>query len=481
MADTTTLPKPTPEQRRAAVGQFDRANEVLKGGDHAYGLQLLLNCCRIDPANLIYRQALRQGQRAKYRNNERGQALAYVRSIWSRLRLQKSMMRGAYLDALIQSEWIFMRNPWDLQTHLVMAQAFEELEWPDHALWTLEQIRPIHSQNPKVNRPLARLYEKRGNFNQAIALWELVRRAVPDDLEAQRKAKDLAASATIAKGRYEEALQGNAPSPSETETATDQPVLAKTESSASHVALGAEDRHPREVALFLDKIKTNPKNANVYLQLANVYRKAEQFDKARDVLKQGMAPTGNSFDIAQELLDLDIEPMRRDLAITDERLRKSPNDADLQQIRAKLAKEINGRELEMHRQRSDRYPTDTNARFEMGLCLVRSGQLDEAIKELQAVRSDPRHHGKAVFYLGICFKSRNNWRLAQRNFEEALQQLAPGDAFLRKEAMFILAGGYAANGELERAIDLGCELANLDYNYKNIGPLLEEWQAKATK
>lgn len=489
MADTTTLPKLTPDQRRAAVGQFDRAKQVLQGGDHEYGLKLLLDCCKIDPANLIYRQSLRQAQRAKYQNNEKGQSLAYVRSLWGRLRLKKTMMRGDFRDALVEAEFILMRNPWDLQTHLTMAQAFEELEWPDHALWTLEQIRSSHPTDPRVNRPLARLYETRGNFNQAIALWELVRRADPGDLEARDKAKDLSASATIAKGRYAEVIEGTVPAPS-SDTGTAQPALVQTDEAPATPGSGegrlmggnkSAERQPRDVNLLLDRIETNPKNANIYLQLAIVYKKAEQFDKARDILQQGLEATGNSFDIAQEMLDLAIDPFRRDLAIAEERLSKKSGDADLQQIKAKLAKEINTRELELHRQRSDRYPTDNAARFEMGLRLLRAGQFDEAIKELQAVRADPRHLGKATFYLAMCFKSRKNWRLAQRNFEEALQHLAAGDDALRKEAMFLLAAGYAEAGEIDRAIDLGCELANLDYNYKNIGALLDVWQAKAAK
>ncbi|HZZ82770.1 MAG TPA: tetratricopeptide repeat protein [Gemmataceae bacterium] len=470
----STTPKLTPDQRRAAAGQFERARQVLKGGDYDYCLQLLLACCKIDPANLIYRQELRQTQRAKYGNNQKGQPLAIVRSLWGRLRLKQIMLKGNYLEALVLAEQILMRNPWDLGTHLVMAQAFEELEMHDHALWTLEQIRPTNAQNPSVNRPLARLYERRGNFNQAIALWELVRKADPSDVEAQRKGKDLAASATIAKGKYEDVLKGDALSPqAEKETATDQPVLPAD--------VTTEDRHPREVANLLEKIKANPKNANAHLHLSNLYRKAEQFDKAKETLQKAMPLTGNSFDIAQELFDLDIEPFRRDLAVTEERLRQKPGDKELQQIRAGLIKEINTRELEFHRRRSDRYPTDMAARFEMGLRLQRGGQLDEAIKELQAVRSDPRHHGKALFYLGLCFLARNNWRLAQRNFEEALKQLGAGDAVLQKEAMFHLAEGYARTGELERALELGSDLANLDYSYRNIGALLEEWQTRTVK
>jgi tetratricopeptide (TPR) repeat protein len=482
-ATSPPLPKLSAEQRRAALKQWERAKQVIKAGDLDYGIQLLLACCEIDPANLVYRQELRQTQRAKFKNSGTGQPLAYLWSIFTRVRLKKSMMAGKYTTALMQAEQILVRNPWDLQAHLTMAQAFEELEWPDHALWTLEQIRPTHPKAPSVNRPLARLYERRGNYNQAIALWELVRQAAPGDVEAQRKGKDLAASATIAKGKYEEAIKSDNNKPAaEVETATDQPVLGKTPiAPETPPPASKEGRYPREIAQQMERIKQNPQNANAYLQLASLYRKADQFDKAREILMEGLVPTANHFDLTQELLDLDIEPFRRDLAIAEERLANNPGAADVKEIRAGLAKEINTRELEYHRRRSDRFPTDGAARFEMGIRLMRAGQLDEAIKELQNVRNDPRHHGKATFYLGVCFKTRNNWRLAQRNFEEALQHLGDSDANLRKETMYHLATGYATSGEMERAIDLGCELANLDYNYKNIGNLIEEWQAKSVK
>src|SRR5258708_5019736 len=61
------VPSPTPEQQRIVVGQFDRANQVVATGDYDYGVRLLQECCRIDPANLLYRQALRRAAKAKYR------------------------------------------------------------------------------------------------------------------------------------------------------------------------------------------------------------------------------------------------------------------------------------------------------------------------------------------------------------------------------------------------------------------------------
>ena len=63
-------------------------------------------------------------------------------------------------------------------------------------------------------------------------------------------------------------------------------------------------------------------------------------------------------------------------------------------------------------------------RYEVGVRLLRGGQIDEAIQELQAARGDPRLRWQSLIQLGHCFKARNNWRLAQRNFEEALASAA---------------------------------------------------------
>lgn len=484
MADSnpSPLPRLSAEQRNAAAKQFERAHQVTAAGDLDYAVQLLFNCCRIDPGNATYRQTLRHTQKLRYKNNGRGQPLASVLSLRSKWRLRRSLRRADPLSALEHAEAVLMRNPWDRGTHLLMARAFAELGQSNLAVWTLEQIRGMYPQDPRVNRPLARLYEQRGNYTQAIALWDLIRKAVPHDVEAQHKVKDLAASATIAKGRYEEAIQGSAPTPLVSalqETAADQPSADATHPAQPVLPSHASGSIPKELANLKARLEANPTSATAFLQVAGYHRRAEHFDQARDVLVQALAATGNKFEIALELLDLDIEPFRRDLAIAEEKIRAQPTSPELQRIRAGLVKEINSRELEYFRQRADRFPTDVAARFEMGLRLQWAGQADEAIRELQAIRNDPRYHGKVLFYLGLCFKQRKNWRLAQRNFEEALPHLdGTSDAPLRKEALYQLAMGCAEAGDLPRAVDLACDLVNLDFSYKNISQLLDTWQAK---
>ena len=477
-ASANVLPRLTPEQRRAAVGQFERATQVLGSGNADYGIELLFNCCLIDPANFPYRQALRNAVKAKFNNNRKGVTLAFLKNMRAKLRLQGALKTGNYAKALEYGETILLRNPWDVGAHLGMAAAMQELQLNDQALWMLDQARQVAPTSLKVLRPLARVLEQRGLFSQAIVLWEQIRKAEPTDLEAQRKAKDLAASATIAKGRYQEAVDGQALTPMAASlTDTTAGATAQTQGSPG----AAAERVPKEAAALLARIQANPTNANAYLHLASYYRRNDQFDQACALLQQALGPTGNHFELTLELLDLEIEPFRRDLAIAEDKLRGGRDDDALKNIRAGLVKEIATRELDLFRHRADRHPTDAGFRFEMGVRLMKLGQLDEAIKELQGVRTDPRHHGQALVYLGFCFRQRNNWRLAQRNFEEALQHLAAGEESLRKEVLYQLATGYAQAGDLTRAVDLACELANLDFGYKNIGTLMDQWQTRPQK
>src|SRR5262249_54972727 len=149
-------------------------------------------------------------------------------------------------------------------------------------------------------------------FTQAMTLWEIIRKVKPSDLEAQHKAKDLAASATIAKGGYEKVIHTNhAPATTE-ETACGANELAVVGTSSDNPAVAVrspvEERCAREAAPLQARLQADPGSPGVYLQLATVYRRADLFDQARTILQQGLERTNNHFELALELADLDIEP-----------------------------------------------------------------------------------------------------------------------------------------------------------------------------
>jgi tetratricopeptide (TPR) repeat protein len=234
----------------------------------------------------------------------------------------------------------------------------------------------------------------------------------------------------------------------------------------------------QEAARLEARIKTDPTKASGYLDLANFHRRHNDLTKAREVLHQGLGPTGQHFQLNLDLAEIELEPFRQNLAIAEDKLKADPQNEELRKIRLGLRREINTREMDIFRMKADRFPTELIHRLELGVRLMRVGQIDEAIKELQAARSDVRISWRALLFLGHCFKFRNNWKLARRNFEDALHALPPNEQDSRKEILFVLAQGCAEAGELNDAIETGHELANIDYSYRDIGRLLEEWQAR---
>jgi tetratricopeptide (TPR) repeat protein len=473
----TSVPAVSPDQRRIAAENFERARQVLQTGNHDYAIQLLRTCCRLDPGNFLFRQTLRRAQKEKFGNNLRGSRFALLSTPRYKAKVKTAKATRDHLRVLEYGEDVLTRNPWDMGTQMDMAEAFEALGLSDLAVFSLDQARQKYPKDATLNRALARLFEKRGDFQKAIVLWKLVQDADPRDLEAASKAKNLAASETIARGGYQEAVSGS----------KESPVVGRIESAA----VERQDKLGREAAALQKRIEADPTEPALYVQLANLFRRHTQLDRARTALQQGLGPTGHHFSLQLELLELDLLPLRSNLDQADAKLQKiraagGPADEDeesseveLADVKSKLKKEIYAREAEILRVKADRYPAEVIHRLELGVRLMKLGKVDEAIAELQQVRRDDKLKGQSAMYLGLCFRKRNNWRLAQRNFEEALAALTgPHDESARKEVLFQLATGSADAGDLPRAVELGHELANIDFGFKGISKLLDEWAAK---
>ena len=136
--------------------------------------------------------------------------------------------------------------------------------------------------------PWRGLYEKRGNFSQAIALWELVKQADPTDAEAQHKGKDLAANETIYARQVRSTSLQKPPSKTESEdtappTMDDATDIAPTKTASL-----------REAAPLLARMASEPTDPLPYLQLAAVYNRAGRYDEARTPCRTAWGRPGST-------------------------------------------------------------------------------------------------------------------------------------------------------------------------------------------
>jgi tetratricopeptide (TPR) repeat protein len=471
MSLSPTLPVLTAEQRKIVLDRLQRASEVIGSNtNHDYAINLLMECVRMDPANLLVRQTMRRAQKAKYDNNLRGSRMAMITTAGSRARLKNCKRTAEHLRVLEIGEEILNSNPWDLGVQMDMAESADALGLLDMAVFMLDQARQKDSKDPSLNRALARLFEKRGNFKHAIALWQIVKDLDPSDVEANHKAKDLAASETIQRGNYG-SNDSSALLPTLNKPATKSGMIPKV---AKQVVSPLEQ--------FQKAIKLDPTQVEPYLELAKWYRQQDNFDEAKRILEDGLAATGQHHRIQEAIAIIEIEPLRIDLQLAARRLETTnPDDLEeIQELISKLKTEIQSREIENLRNQADRQPNDLKGRLDLGIALFEAGRYDPAIVELQVVRKDTRLAWQAFIYLGKCFRKRRNWRLAQRNFADALNALPKQEEKGRKEVLYELATGHAEAGEWTNALEYGNELANHDYSFRDIGTLLDAWQQKAS-
>ncbi len=191
------------EQIQIAAAQFDRASQARDGGSEEYALELLLNCCRLDPGNALYRQTLRQVGRSLAEQGRRQHQPGALTALATWARYKAARHRRDYHKILEYGEVLLLRNPRNVSRQVEMAAAAEELGLLSVAVWMLEQAREQEPGNVNVLRPLAGLYEHLRQFARAIALWTLIRKLDPTDGEALGKINALAASETIARGGYQ--------------------------------------------------------------------------------------------------------------------------------------------------------------------------------------------------------------------------------------------------------------------------------------
>src|SRR4051812_29637018 len=94
------VPAPSADQKRIALDSFKRANEAVQSGNFDYAINLLLTCCKIDPANFAFRQALRKTQKDKFGNNMRGSRFSFLSTSRSKAHMKAAKAGRDYLRVL---------------------------------------------------------------------------------------------------------------------------------------------------------------------------------------------------------------------------------------------------------------------------------------------------------------------------------------------------------------------------------------------
>lgn len=463
---------------KIAMDCFNRGSEAIRKGNFDYAIENFLNCAKLVPDNLTFRQALRGAERKQYKDNKKGASMAGLKMKPAQMKLQYAKRGKKWLDVIEAAEEALKYNPWDASTLYELGNAASELGYLQMAIWVLETAHEADRQRADIMRLLASLYEQDSQFDRAITAWETVKKIDPTDQDAAAKARQLAAAATIQRGKYD--------SPdSFRETMRD--AARPTDQAASRASMSAEDRAKAEIAELETKLAADPASVNLWVTLGDKYRNLNQTEKALAAYQKGLDATGGGdLDLKGKILECQIDPFRRNVQILKERRGKlDPNDPEARdkalklqgQYKANLA-EIIKREIELYRFKTEVNPQDYPSYFELGHRLLRVGRTDDAIKALQQGRNDALKKWEALFWLGYAFWQKKNFTLAEKNLADAQAELNPSNEDGRKRVIYHRGRVAEEKGDLAAALGFYNEVAAIDYGYEDVSGRLDTLNAK---
>lgn len=462
------------QKLKAALENLARGNDALRKGNFDYAISLLMMSCKLMPEKIEFRRALRDAEYKKFSNSKKGASMASFKTAPVAAKVKFAKTRKKWTEVVECCEEALQHNPWDSSWLLELGKALRELGYGDQAVWALIGATELDKKTKELYVQLAQAYEEVNQFDRAVSAWETVYRIDPKDHDAASKARQLAASATIQKGGYEDADSFKR---SMEEQKKSDDVFAD-----SPTAETPETRARKEIAQLEAKLDADPANVGLCVQIGDLYRRLNEYDKAASFFQRGFdATSGADFDIKIRLLETQIEPFKQNRAVIEGRLRSlDRNASDAAEKEKKLkahynafTREILGREIDLYKFRVGVNAQDYTAHFELGKRLMMLNQIDDAIRALQQGRNDTARRWEALYLLGRAFREKNNLSLADKNLVDALADVPSGSEDARKKVLYWRGRVAEERGDAPAALELFNEVAAIDYGYLDVAKRLD--------
>ncbi|MHC4875651.1 MAG: tetratricopeptide repeat protein [Planctomycetota bacterium] len=454
------------DKRKLAADCWRKGNDAAAKENWDYAIQMLHQCVRFDPSNLMFRQTLRGLQEKKYGGNKTGARMSGMKLMGIRGKLKKAQLRKEWDAAEKACEEGLMVNPWDPQLNADLGQALKELGHLEVATFAYEKSVAADAKNKDALRELAECYEAKGEYNLASGVWGRIMKLDPTDGEARTRSQQAATKQVIDRGGYEGAENTKG-------VMADHEVAKRLNIQQDSKADGPGQS---EEADLQRAIRKEPDNKDNYTKLGDFYRRSGKLDESRNMYQKAVELSGGDVNIREQVEDVELDMMRKELEIA--RQKAGEGDETAKANAAQLANELLAREVEVLRTRVERYPNDMRVKFHLAECFMRTQQFSQAIPLFQQASQDSRIETKALSKLGVCFMQEKKYALAKRQFEKAVPKLNANDhPDLFKDTNYRLGRLCEASGDNEAAENYYSEVLAVDYGYKDTLQRLEDLQS----
>jgi tetratricopeptide (TPR) repeat protein len=442
---------------------FSHANSQAAQGNFDYATEMFTQCVVGAPDNVPYLQGILANLKKKYDNNKKGSKLGFVKTAGARGLVKRAVGKKDWQAVIKNGVEVLKLNPWDASMLTAMADACRNLEFDEPELVYLRMALEGNPADPDVNRICAQALTERREFDQAIACWNRVQKARPDDREPANAIADLIVEKTIEK-TARQATSEEAPA-----TDTGSQVTAQSRPAP------AETLTPGQV--LIKQIKRNPNDVSKYLELAKLLQESNRLEKAIDVLQKAHKVSGGDPEVADRWNDTHVQLLRQKVVLKEREVGDNPTEEEKQELQ-RLRQEFNAKDVEVRKGRCKRYPNNLNYRYDLAVRYQVAGMYNEAIVEFQKARNDPKRAGLCMLALGQCFQKIKQYRLAMSRYEEAVREIPDGDSDHKKQALYLTAKLAFEMKVYDAAENYATMLGAIDFSYKDVPALLDKISRK---
>jgi len=434
--------------------QLAKAEEAFKRRNYDFAADLYRQLVDIEPDLGEARGGLRIANKKRAERKKRGLfGRAGGAAVLGKARTMAKLKK--YDGAIKALEDYLAGAPLDEDANLFLGEMLEAGGYGRSALAVYSFLADIAPRNVEALKRAGTAAAAGGDVPAAIAYFERALGADPRDQEAIKARKNLAAEAAINKSSLDEVSHSR-------EAMRDQDQATRLERRARRHQTPEELRE--DIARLEDRLAEEGRSAELLIETGELYVKLRDWPAALEFHSQALEYRRDDFDLASKVGDLEARVIKKKVAQADKRGDREEAD--------RLEAELLQHELGEYRRRVDRRPGDMQLRLALGKRLMKAGEVDGALGELQKVIGDLRLGAEARFYMAGCFQKKGILDLARKEYETALDGCGGADD-RGKEILYNLGLISEAEGDPEGARSSYIRIFEVDIGYRDVAAKMD--------
>lgn len=442
---------------------LEKAEDAIRRKNFDFGIDLYRQLLTVSPGDYNARAGL---HRAYYKKHEAKPTPGWIAKVQGgpSLALARTLIAAKnHARAAEALESYLSLDPNNISANLELGATLEAAHLTDAALAVYETAAEAIPTAGDAWKRAGGILTKKREFARAIECYNKALEVNPRDQESLKARKDLAAEGALVTS----GLEGGGHS---RDLIKDKSHAAELERKQRVVQTGEEI--DAEIDRLMGDLANEPGSIVTLREIAKLYERKNDLDAALDCIDRALQYTPNDFELKTRRGALKTRVLEREI----EQLRaRAANDPSAGEALARAEKEKLAFEVEDARARVSEHPNDLTFRYKLGRILLKFGEVDEAVGELQKAVVDPRVKTDALVALGQAFFKKNLFDLARRQLEKALETIPPSSP-RTKEVLYNLGVISEKTEAAKDALGFYLRIYEMDISYRDVADKVKKLQ-----